>query len=208
MSHRDPSMSDAISANEQTGLSRRSWLRGAAMLIGAASVLPATSALATPLPTTLPVPLPMGRSERRLSLINVNTRESFDGVFWRDGRYVEEALRQLNVLLRDHRAGKVAEMDRALFDQLYVLHQNLGSRSAFKVISAYRSDETNAAKRKKSRRVARNSYHCEGMAIDVCLDDVRFEGLYKTAIGLRAGGVGRYRRDGFVHVDTGPVRSW
>ena len=206
MSHRDPTMSDAITANEQTGLSRRSWLRGAAMLIGAASVLPAASALATPLPTALP--LATGRSERRLSLININTQESFDGAYWRDGRYVEDALRRLNVLLRDHRAGKVAEMDRSLFDQLHVLHQSLNSRAPFKVISAYRSDETNAAKRRKSRRVARNSYHCEGMAIDVCLEDVRFEGLYKTAVGLRAGGVGRYRRDGFVHVDTGPVRSW
>ena len=32
--------------------------------------------------------------------------------------------------------------------------------------------------------------------------------LHQAALALRAGGVGFYPRSDFVHVDTGPVRTW
>jgi uncharacterized protein YcbK (DUF882 family) len=37
---------------------------------------------------------------------------------------------------------------------------------------------------------------------------VSLERLHGAALALGGGGVGYYPRDGFVHVDSGPVRRW
>jgi uncharacterized protein YcbK (DUF882 family) len=38
--------------------------------------------------------------EKLLSLYNPNTKEKFDGVYWRNGSYVAGALKDINYLLR------------------------------------------------------------------------------------------------------------
>ena len=48
----------------------------------------------------------------------------------------------------------------------------------------------------------------EGRAIDVRLRGVALTDLRDAALSLRAGGVGFYPRESFVHLDTGRVRSW
>jgi uncharacterized protein YcbK (DUF882 family) len=50
--------------------------------------------------------------------------------------------------------------------------------------------------------------HMEGRAIDVRLPRVALSDLRDAAQSLRAGGVGYYAREQFVHLDTGRVRSW
>ena len=47
-----------------------------------------------------------------------------------------------------------------------------------------------------------------GRAIDIRLPGVRPSELYQAALTMKAGGVGYYPRSGFVHLDTGPVRTW
>jgi uncharacterized protein YcbK (DUF882 family) len=145
---------------------------------------------------------------RSLRIQVVNTGERWQGVYWRDGAYVPEATRRLDALLRDHRAGKVAEMDPKLYDQLWELHTRLESSEPWRVISAYRSPQTNAAVRRAHGGVARNSFHIQAKALDVDLTDRSVRAIRQAAIGLQAGGVGQYPRSDFVHIDTGPVRSW
>ena len=48
----------------------------------------------------------------------------------------------------------------------------------------------------------------DGRGIDVRLRGVPLAALRDAALALRAGGVGYYPREQFVHVDTGRVRSW
>ena len=38
--------------------------------------------------------------------------------------------------------------------------------------------------------------------------DVALCDLHRTAVGMKAGGVGYYAKSDFVHVDTGRVRYW
>jgi uncharacterized protein YcbK (DUF882 family) len=149
-----------------------------------------------------------GLSERRISIHNVNTGDSFDGPYWRNGQYLPNALEQLAHTLRDHRAGIAAPMDPSLYDLLISLQHRVDSPETFKVISGYRAPETNEASRKRSRGVAQMSYHMMAMAADVALPGRSVEGLYREATALGVGGVGRYPRSGFVHVDVGPVRTW
>jgi uncharacterized protein YcbK (DUF882 family) len=147
-------------------------------------------------------------SERSLRLQVVNTGERWDGVYWRDGVYLPEATRRLDALLRDYKAGAVTHMDPKLYDQMWELHQRLGSSEPWRVISAYRSPRTNAVSRKSHRGVARNSFHITGRAIDIDLTDRSVKAIRQAAISLQAGGVGQYPRSDFVHIDTGPVRTW
>jgi len=154
-----------------------------------------------------PVPV-RPSSTRSLKLQIVNTGERFDAVYWRDGNYLPEATRRLDTLLRDYKAGAVTHMDPNLYDQMWELYQRLGSSEPWRVISAYRSPRTNAAARKSQRGVARNSFHIHGRALDIDLADRSVRAIRQAAMSLQAGGVGQYPRSDFVHIDTGPVRSW
>jgi uncharacterized protein YcbK (DUF882 family) len=178
-------------------LSRRSWFRAALGLAAGAATLACT-----------PAALAAGHSERRLRLYNVNTNEAFDGIYWRNGRYLPPAMTMLNQILRDHRANEATRMDPELFDLLHAVADRSGSDEFFHVISAYRTPETNHAKVLQSRRVAKNSQHMEGKALDLRLPDYSSDGIAKIALAMSIGGVGLYRRDGFVHLDTGEPRQW
>lgn len=150
----------------------------------------------------------MGISERRLALHNINTGEVFKDVYWRNGVYLPDALKRLNVVLRDHHSGQVTKMDPHLFDAMWDVCRGLDSDEPYKVICGFRSRKTNAAARRRSRGVARDSYHTHGKAVDVVLEGRTLSDLAQEARGLHTGGVGLYSRSGFVHMDVGPVRTW
>jgi uncharacterized protein YcbK (DUF882 family) len=48
----------------------------------------------------------------------------------------------------------------------------------------------------------------DAKAIDIRLHDVALSDLRQAALGMKAGGVGYYKKSDFVHVDTGRVRQW
>ncbi len=192
-------------------MGRRGFLGFAAAALSAAAV-PSITGMATVAPVLLgssPVEAaPLVGSVRRIALHNINTRESFDGVYWADGNYKPEALKKLDVLLRDHRAKQVCRYDPRLFDLLARVHNTLDSDEPFDVICGFRSRRTNAMARRRSRGVAKESYHTRGMAIDIRLPDAELRAIAEIAKSMHGGGVGFYPRSGFVHLDVGPVRTW
>jgi uncharacterized protein YcbK (DUF882 family) len=161
---------------------------------------------ATPMPAWAGA---LGTGKRRLSFVNLHTGESLTAVYWANGTYQSNALKEIDHVLRDFRTGDVHSIDLRLLDLLHALQRKVKSRSPFQVISGYRSPATNAKLASLSGGgVARRSFHMKGMAIDVALEDRRLTALRDAALDLRAGGVGYYPRPGFVHVDVGPARSW
>jgi uncharacterized protein YcbK (DUF882 family) len=146
---------------------------------------------------------------RVLGLVSTHTNEKITATYWRDGVYDTGAIKDINHVLRDHRSGEVAPMDLDLLDLLVELHRRTGSRKAFEVISGYRSSKTNAMLAAASGGgVAKRSLHMDAKAIDIRLRDVALSDLRQAALGMKAGGVGYYRKSDFVHVDTGRVRQW
>jgi uncharacterized protein YcbK (DUF882 family) len=145
---------------------------------------------------------------RSLTFFHTHTNESATIIFRRDGRYSEEALTQLNWLLRDWRVNEPAKMDPRLFDILWELYREVGSRESIHVISAYRSPATNSMLRNRSRAVSDQSQHMSGNAMDIRLPDIDTARLRAAAMRLQYGGVGYYPGAAFVHIDTGSVRSW
>jgi uncharacterized protein YcbK (DUF882 family) len=76
------------------------------------------------------------------------------------------------------------------------------------LLSGYRSPATNAMLRSRSRGVARNSLHMKGQAADLRLKSRSVSQMARAAAACNAGGVGKYSRSNFVHMDCGPVRVW
>ena len=149
-----------------------------------------------------------GRGERILSLVHTHTGERLSLPYWGDGAYLPGGLARLEQFLRDFRTSEKHPIDPALFDQLHDLRLATGSAAPFQVISGYRSPRTNAALRAQGGGQARHSLHMQGRAIDIRLADVSSATLRDAALELARGGVGYYRSEDFVHIDTGPVRRW
>jgi uncharacterized protein YcbK (DUF882 family) len=145
---------------------------------------------------------------RRLAFSNTHTGERIDVVYQEGGRYLDDALAEIDHLLRDHRTGDVKPIDRALLDNLASLRGRLDTTEAFHVISGYRSPATNAKLAAASGGVARNSMHLQGRAIDIRVPGRSLELVRRAALAMNAGGVGYYPSSDFVHLDTGRVRRW
>ena len=146
---------------------------------------------------------------RTLKLYFIHTKERAEITFKRNGRYDQNGLKQINRFLRDWRRNEPTRMDPRLLDLVWETYRASGARDYIHVVSAYRSPATNAMLRRHSAGgVARRSLHMDGKAIDISLEGVPLDRLRRAALSLRAGGVGYYPTDGFVHVDTGRVRAW
>lgn len=151
----------------------------------------------------------LAAAPRALAMVHTHTRETIDIVYAAGTDYRPDALQVLNHFLRDHYTGEVGAIDPQLFDLLHRVRQVLGSTAAFQVISGYRAPATNLRLRlTRGGGVASKSLHTEGRAIDVRLPGVALADLRDAALSLRAGGVGYYAREDFVHLDTGRVRHW
>ena len=147
---------------------------------------------------------------RTLSFHHTHSDEDLTVTFKRDGRYDEEALKQLNHYLRDWRSQDQTMMDRHLFDILWEVYRDVDGKKPIQIISSYRSPATNAMLRRRSSGVARFSQHMLGHAMDFFIPDVPLEQIRFAGLRLQRGGVGFYPTSGspFVHLDTGSIRHW
>jgi uncharacterized protein YcbK (DUF882 family) len=164
------------------------------LLIGAGSVHDATALNET----------------RTLSFHHTHSDEDLTVTFKRDGRYDDDALKQLNHYLRDWRTQDQTVMDRHLFDILWEVYRDVDGKKPIQIISSYRSPATNAMLRRRSSGVARFSQHMLGHAMDFYIPDVPLEQIRFAGLRLQRGGVGFYPTSGspFVHLDTGSIRHW
>ena len=144
-----------------------------------------------------------------LSLFHTHTSESLDLLYPDETQLTRDSLNRLNHFLRDFRTEQSAAIDPKLVETLCELKRRAGNPDGvFEIISAYRSPQTNAKLRKKSRGVARKSFHMLGKAVDIRLRGTRTSELRDIAIAMKRGGVGYYSRSDFIHLDTGRVRHW
>ena len=182
-------------------------------------------ALAVPLPGTKPeldvasgVPIPdtkpqwvdetLSQDVRMISFEHQWTGEKLNVPYYERGSVLIDALAEIDHILRDHRSNETHPTDPAVLDILAAMRMRLGSDKPFYVVCGYRSPETNAMLAEQNGGVAKNSYHMVGKAIDVRMPNRDTASMRAIALDLQAGGVGYYARSDFLHVDSGPVRSW
>lgn len=147
-------------------------------------------------------------SHKALALQNLHTGDKLKLTYFERGRYIKDALSEINYLLRDYHNDAVHPIDPVLLDQLYDLRLSLGVNKPFHIVSGYRSPMTNARMRRKHSGVAKRSLHMQGRAIDIQIEGVDTRTIRNAALAMRRGGVGYYQRSGFVHLDTGNFRTW
>jgi uncharacterized protein YcbK (DUF882 family) len=145
---------------------------------------------------------------RIVALDNLHTGERIKAPFWENGRYVPDALKHFDWLLRDYRTDEVRAIHPSLLDLLWHLQRTLRARDAIQVLSGYRSPATNAMLAATTDGVAQHSLHMRGMAIDIRVPGRSLVKVHRAALALGLGGVGYYPRSDFVHVDVGRVRRW
>ncbi|MEO0620895.1 MAG: DUF882 domain-containing protein [Pseudomonadota bacterium] len=183
----------APSRLEKCGFSRRAFLTGVACLVS------------TP---ALPSVIRGAGDIRKVNLINNRTGDWINTVYWIEGSFIPEALEAVSHLMRDWREDETVPIAPATIDIMGRTQALLETAEPFEVISGYRTPKTNAMLRRKSRGVARKSYHVKAMAVDLTMKSRSARHIARAAQSLNAGGVGRYTRAKFVHLDSGPVRDW
>jgi len=145
---------------------------------------------------------------RRLHMHSGRTGETIDLIYWIEGDYISESLEEVNRFFRDWRNERVHRIDTRTLDIMAASHNLLETDEPYMLLSGYRSPETNAMLRRRSRGVARNSRHMVGQAADLRIRSRSVSQVARAALACNAGGVGRYSRSNFTHMDCGPVRSW
>jgi uncharacterized protein YcbK (DUF882 family) len=113
-------------------------------------------------------------------------------------------LAEINKFMRDVRTGQVAQIDRRTIDIIAATHRMMDVSEPYMMLSGYRSPQTN----RSLRGTAKNSLHMHGQAADIRLKSRSVSQIFRAAQACNSGGVGRYSRSNFVHVDCGPVRTW
>jgi len=187
-----------MTANNTTGMTRRG-------LLGAFA---ATAVAATPTYSNAAGFLRGGGDIRRIKMYSGRTGERIDMIYWIEGKYIKDAVKEVNHFMRDWRTNDVYKMDLRTVDVMAAAHNLLGTDEPYMLLSGYRSPKTNAMLRSRSRGVAKNSLHMRGQAADLSMTSRSVHQISKAAAVCRGGGVGRYSGSNFVHMDCGAVRTW
>mgnify|MGYP000200452424 CR=1 FL=1 len=194
---RDGAVNMAETSN--SGLTRRA-------LLGAFA---ATAVTAAPTFSNAAGFLRGGGDIRRIRMYSGRTGERLDMVYWIEGKYIKDAVREINHFMRDWRRNEVKPIDPQLVLGLLELQQKArrnGFSGEVRFLSGYRSRATNEMLRRKTNGVAKHSMHIQARAIDFSLPHVPIRETIRLAKELSLGGVGGYAS--FVHIDSGSRRAW
>ncbi|PZQ99420.1 MAG: Tat pathway signal protein [Cereibacter sphaeroides] len=187
-----------MTETRMTGLTRRG-------LLGAFA---ATAVVAAPTYSNAFALLKGAGDIRRIRMYSGRTGESMDTIYWIEGEYIPEVLKEINYFMRDWRTDTKIKIDPRNVDIMAASHRLLDVSEPYMLLSGYRSPQTNAMLRSRSSGVARNSLHIKGQAADLRLKSRSVRQMAKAAASCASGGVGTYSRSNFVHMDCGSVRTW
>lgn len=145
----------------------------------------------------------------QIKLINSNTKQKISFKFQKEHKLTTSEIWALNDLLKDWRTGEIKKIDFIVlrdFLKVCAVCSQKNEVLTVNVHSGYRSKETNENLRRNSYKVAKNSLHILGKAIDFSIDGMSSKRLAEIVRTHSHGGVGSYKN--FVHLDSGPKRSW
>lgn len=130
-------------------------------------------------------------------------------VYWKDGALQSEGYWQVCAMLQDVRKGVMTAIDPGIMD---ILRGVQGYYEAWRwphpivINSGFRTLETNNAL--AAEGAAKNSMHLYGKAVDMRIPGIPVKDIAALGAYLKQGGVGFYPSKGFIHLDTGRLRTW
>jgi uncharacterized protein YcbK (DUF882 family) len=144
---------------------------------------------------------------RKISIYSSRTGETLESIYWIEGNYIPEAMSEINRIMRDWRSGEVTRIDARTIDIMAASHSLLRPRALHAPVRLPLARDQRHASEPVGRRGA-NSLHMKGQAADLRLKSRSVAQMARAAAACNAGGVGKYSRSNFVHMDCGPVRVW
>ncbi len=140
---------------------------------------------------------------RSLRMHNPHTDTAFERVYFKDGKYQEDALDEFSHFARDWRQDEIQRISAHTMNIAWQIQQRLPGNTPLMLYSGYRTPVTN-----RSVGGSRHSFHLVGRALDIHHPEYSVDHLAQIARSIRGGGLGKYPREGFIHIDNGPVRYW
>jgi uncharacterized protein YcbK (DUF882 family) len=142
-------------------------------------------------------------ASRRIALRHAGTGARFSGP-WHDGRAPDRiAMAELSQALADPGCEPARPFDPDTIAIVWEIANRTRLGGELDVHSGYRTPHVNRAV-----HGAGDSQHLRASAMDIGVPSGRLPAVAEAALKLGRGGVGVYRRRGFVHLDSGPVRHW
>ena len=149
--------------------------------------------------------------QRRIILLQPESGERLDLIYFHNGHYDPHAMRAINHLFRDRRAGHVVGIiDPELIDFLVDIRSRLDlpDTVTFEILSGYRTRRSNAILAQHNGNVASESLHMHGWAVDFRIPGVDGRAIAAIAKTMQRGAAVYYPKSNHVHVDIGNIRNW
>ena len=89
---------------------------------------------------------------RRISMYSGRTGESLDTIYWVEGDYIKEALKEINHFMRDWRTDQAISIDARTIDIAAASLRLMDVSEPYMLLSGYRSPQTNAMLRSQVAR--------------------------------------------------------
>lgn len=144
---------------------------------------------------------------RKIFIRRTATGEQSEIIYHANGQLHPQNYWLASYLLRDVKAKKMVYIDPRLLDLMSAVQawlQYYGIKSPLYITSGFRTPQTNYG----LEGAAKNSMHMHGKAIDFYVPQLNVKYVANIAAKFRAGGIGLYPSRGFIHLDTGGVRTW
>lgn len=144
---------------------------------------------------------------RVISLRRSQNKEIIQSCYYKDNKIDVSGYKEICWLMRDLSVNETQYIDVRLLDLICAMQSWVsyyGFKKPFILTSGYRTKKYNQS----LEGAAKNSMHLYGKAADLIFPDLPISYLGKLAQNYEAGGVGFYPSNGFIHVDTGRIRTW
>jgi uncharacterized protein YcbK (DUF882 family) len=123
------------------------------------------------------------------------------------GQYDPAALARINRFFRSRDDGQVGEVSLRLVEMIdYV--QDHYHPTGTTLLSGYRTPAFNQRLRDSGAKAADSSLHVEGLAADIHFAGVDLKRMWVDLREQKIAGVGYYKAQSFLHIDTGRPRFW
>ena len=150
----------------------------------------------------------VSKSHYLLKMYNPNTIEVLVVRIPKNGKISKNKYKEINWFLRDFHENMSAKIDKKLILYMAKLLEKTKKGRYIVVHSAYRTNKTNRMLREHGYKTATKSMHIKAKAVDFHISGFSPYKSYLIAKKLNPGGLGYYKKQKFVHMDTGHRRFW
>ena len=145
---------------------------------------------------------------RRLRLGVSGSMESLDIIYWIDGQYIRPAIEEISYFCRDRETNTVHSIDTRVIDIAAATYHLLDPDEPYILNRGFVSDPRQVTNGENHEAKPNGSFHANGTALDVSLNSRSVSQISRAAISCKAGGVGRYSNQNYVHIDCNEIREW